>query len=252
MRLFPGRMATQRGFTLLEVVLSISILLTVSVAATQMIKTSINMREGISAKAKINHRMTVAMQKVVNDLTHAYIISTVRAEFKPEARATKTTFKTKRGNGDNTELALTTTTHRALLANSYESDQTYVVYRLQEDQNNRDVVNLMRGETKVLPQSFNEDPPMTMLARNIKSFKVWPWTGEAWEKERWDTDRSEHRNMLPQMVMVEIEAYDDDPEEGDRVDGKERPTVKMSSVVYLPRAYGMKEPKERPKTIKWY
>lgn len=244
----------QAGFTLLEVIMSISILLSLSVAATQMIKTSIHMREAIGESSQVNHRSAIVMQRVVADLQHAFIISTLRPEYNFGGRATKATFKVKRTSGDNTELALTTMTHDPVLANSHQSDQTYVLYRLEEDKENRDVMNLYRGETKVLPSSFSEDPPLTLLARNIKSFKVYPWTGETWEKDRWDTDRSEWRNMLPQMVMVEVEAYEEDihPESG-RVDaGRDKPTIRMNTIVYLPQSYGMKEPKERSKTLKWY
>lgn len=253
-RSFKQTHHAQSGFTLLEVIMSITILLSISLAATQMIRTSINMREAISESSQVNHRLAVVMQRVVADIQHSFLISTLRPEYNFGGRATKATFKMKRGSGDNTELALTTMNHEAVMANSHQSDQSYVLYRLEEDKYNRDVMNLYRGETKVLPTSFSEDPPMMLFARNIKSFKVYPWTGETWEKDRWDTDRADWRNMLPQMVMVEVEAYEEENQaESGRLDaGRDKPTVRMNTVVYLPQSYGMKEPKERSKSLKWY
>lgn len=244
---------SNRGFTLLEVIIALSILLTIGVASTTMLRNSINMRQAISEKAKVAHRVNLAMQKVTYDLQHAYIISTLRTEFNIGGRATKTVFRVKRTLGDSSELSLTTMTHKPFSANSFESDETYVVYRLQEDKNQKDLYNLWRGETKVLPDSFSEDIPMQVLAKNIKTFKVWPWNGDSWEKDRWDTDRSDWRNKLPSMVLVEIEAYDDDPQEDERIDNSaDRPVVKTSTIVAIPRSYGTKEPKEGSKTIRWY
>lgn len=239
----------ERGFTLLEVILALSILLTLSVATTGLLRGTIEMRGTLSQQAETTHRLSMVMQKVTQDLEHAFIISTLRQEYNYVGRATKTVFRISL-KGDNSELALTTMTRQPRMANAGESDQTYVVYRIEEDRDAPGHYNLLRGESKVLPDSFKDDPPMEILAKDIKAFRVIPWNGDRWEKDQWDTDRSDWRNTLPQMVKVEIEAVDEDPAGQDNME--KALTAQVGTVVYLAQAFGMKEIKERSRTIKYF
>ncbi|MBF0442024.1 MAG: prepilin-type N-terminal cleavage/methylation domain-containing protein [Oligoflexales bacterium] len=240
----------QRGFTLLEVVFTIGILLSISIAATNLIRGSLTMKSALSQRALVNHRLSTAMQRVVNDLTHMFIVNSMRQEYNYVERATKTIFKIDQ-NGENTELAFTTMTHVPKMANANESDQTYVVYQLKEDEKNRKRTNLYRGETKILPEDFKDEIPMKLLAENIKTFKVMPWNGEKWSQDRWNTSRSDFRNMLPHMVKIEITAWDEDMEPDETTDKMEDILTKIATVVYLPQTIGQKEMKEPPKTLNW-
>ena len=250
MHWFPHSTSTNAGFSLLEVILSISILLTLSVATTSMMKDSIAMRSELSKQTKTTHRMRVAMDRVQNDLKHAFIINTLKQELNSNNRATGAIFKITQ-EGEDASLALTTFTHQALLKNSHESDATYVVYKLMQDKDSG-MKSLYRGETKVLPQDFKEDPAMRLIARAVKHFKIRAWTGEAWSKDQWDTTRPDWRNMLPQMVEVQIEGYEDDMEGSIEAPSDTAATAIMKTVVYLPRSFGMKEQKQRTNTPRWY
>lgn len=235
--------SNEEGFTLLEVILTIVILLTLSVAATNMIRGSLNMKTALSQSAKVTQRLSVTMDRVVTDLTHSFIVNTKAAELNWAERETKTIFKVKM-SGESSELYLTTMTHRSLRANSYETDQTYVVYKLEEDKKISGRTNLYRGETKVLPENFRDEIPMELLAKDIKEFKIEPWTGDGWSKDGWNSNRSEHRNMLPRMVRVTIIGWEEEVLEGDNPETYDDITTKLITSVFIPKAIGMKQLKD--------
>jgi hypothetical protein len=158
-----------------------------------------------------------------------------------------------RREGEDAELAMTSFVHQALLKNAHESDQSYIVYKLMQDkEKGSGPKNLYRGETKVMPADFREDPPLRLLARAVKSFRVKPWNGEQWEKDQWDSTRSEWRNLLPSMVEVQIEGYEDDMEGTNETPSDTAPTAIVKTVVYIPRSLGMKELKQRSNSPRWY
>jgi prepilin-type N-terminal cleavage/methylation domain-containing protein len=241
----------QAGFTLLEVIMSLGILLTMSIAATSLIRNSIDLRYEISTQSKIVHGNLVAMQKLTNDLEHLFFLHTKRTEFNFVGRATKSLFRVKQ-EGDSYELRLTTYTHRPLRRNSHESDLTYVVYRVVEDKDKQGLSHLYRGEAPFIPANFDEEIPMQIVARNVKTFKIWPWDGRDWEKNGWDSERSDWRDKVPKMIFVEIETWEQDTEDEAQELEDNTPTSKISTVVYLPTSLGFQEKREGNKEIRWW
>jgi hypothetical protein len=150
---------------------------------------------------------------------------------------------------NNSELRLTTLTHQPRIASAHESDQTFVVYRIEKDKDNQRPY-LFRGETPRIPDNFEEDVPMVVLAKNIKALRIKPWTGEKWEDE-WNTGRNDYRDMLPRMVKIEIDAYTNDLQDETTPYAEGDPVTTLRTVVMIPRAVEMKEMKDRSKTLKW-
>ncbi|RYZ52375.1 MAG: hypothetical protein EOP07_19715 [Proteobacteria bacterium] len=136
------------------------------------------------------------------------------------------------------------------VAGNHESDQTFVIYRIEKDpQTNRP--NLYRGEATTIPESLEAELPMPILARNIKAIRIAPWNGEDF-REEWDSTRSDWRDTLPRMVRVEVEAYAYDADDPNAPINENDPTVTMRTVIFIPRAIVMKEPKDAVKTPKFY
>lgn len=247
--MIQSKLQKESGFTLLEVIMTITILLTLTIAATSAIRSSINLRQGLAHQMTVSHGINAVMQKVVHDMEGAFIISNQRQEYNPTTRRTKTIFNRERGG----IVRLTTTSHQPVNAGSPESDQTFVVYQLQDDKDFPGRKNLLRGESKVIPTNFNEDIPMVILAKGVKTFEVSPWAGSRWSKDNWHSRKREHRNMLPKMVKVHIEMYELDEEGGAETrELDEIPVASATTVVYLPRSWGLKEYKPHHKgELKW-
>lgn len=249
--LFHKGSHAESGMTLIEILFSIMILLVLTMTSASMIRTGVDMRVAISDQARVTHRLAVAIQRLSDDIQHAFVVPRLRQEYNFPGRATKAVFRTDLRQGSS-ELRMTVMNHRPLREGAKQSDQAFVVYKVERDPESG-ITHLYRGERPVLPEDFDEDPPMRIIARYIKSAKIKPWNGDDF-KEDWNSNRSDWRDLLPHMVEIEVEAYEINPrDEEERFDDLEAlPTSTLRTVVYLQRSWGRKEAKEPSKTLKWY
>jgi hypothetical protein len=240
----------ESGMTLLEILISIALLLVMTVATSSLLRNGIDMRMELSQRSKVNHRLAVIMQHITNDLQHAFLLNLKRMEYLDyiTTRSTKSLFMVKPWD-NNSELSLTTLTHKPMIASAHESDQTFVVYRIEKDKDNQRP-HLMRGETRLIPSNFEEDVPMVVLSRNIKALRIKPWNGTKWDDE-WNTTKSDWRDALPRMVQVEVDAYSNELENDTDQYGENDQVTTLRTVVDIPRAIEMKEVKDPTKTLKW-
>ena len=65
-----------RGFTLLEVIITITLLSTIVLTVSQLLRYSIDMRQSLSTKDKATQKLNRILTKLSSDLSHAFIIST--------------------------------------------------------------------------------------------------------------------------------------------------------------------------------
>lgn len=245
----------EKGFTLIEVIITLAILATLTIAVSAMMKASFDVRAGLAEDDEVTHRLSIAMQKISNDLQNAFIVSSKENTLRNAIeRKTGTIFKIDKGN-DIDKLYLTTLTHQSVLANASESDQTYVAYELMDDKKNSSYKHLYRGESSILPPAdtnFKENPPMKIIARYIKAFRVKAWRGDDWLNDRWDSTRGDTKDKLPRLVSIEIEALAREPSEGVEISSKEEDVVTIKSVVFVTRSIEYTELKQRMSSIKWY
>lgn len=239
---------SESGLTLIEMILTMTILISLSIGSVMVIRNSLNLRDSLSSRNKLSHKLNTIMQKISYDLEHAYILSTKDAKTRPLKRSTKTIFER---NNDGS-IRFTTTSHRASKANAPESDQTLVAYELRKDKENSGRMDLYRGETKVIPKRLKDDVPMQLLAKGVHKFEVIPWDGTKFDDGRWSSDRSDHRNQLPRLVKVHIEVLEIDDDIGDERAVEEIATSALTSVIYLQKSWGLDEHKEYSGGIKWY
>jgi hypothetical protein len=240
----------ESGMTFLEITFAMMLLLLLTMTSANMIRDGIDMRLALSEQGRVTHRLQGALDKISQDLQHAFLLNRQRQELNFVARATKAWFEVDR-RGASSLLRLTTTTHKPLREHAKESDQTFVVYQLAKDEKTG-LTHLMRGETRVLPQDFDRDVKMRTFIKYIKRFQVLPWTGNRWQEE-WNSSKSDFRDTLPQMAEIVIEAWEINPLIEEAIDNEEEiATTTLRTVVYLPGSWGMKEVKEPSSTIKYY
>ncbi|MEZ4741104.1 MAG: type II secretion system protein [Bdellovibrionota bacterium] len=240
---------SSRGFTLLEVVITIGILLTMMIAITTMLRGSFDIRFALSQEGQVTHRLNTAMEKISSDLAHAYILSSKDVNRNPSDRYFKTIFKIDKSfSGD--KLAFTTMNHQPLRANAKESDSSYVVYEIQDSKKIPGRKNLYRGAFVRIPADFKDDPPMNLLAKNIKTIVFEAWQGDGWSKDKWNSESRETRDKIPHMVRVSIEAWSEDLEEGETPGPAHEATLKYQTIIYLTSASKFDELKQKSKNLK--
>ena len=64
---------SQNGFTLIEIILSISILATIGVLTINILSTQIDTREKVTAQNTAQHSINMAMERIYSDIQSAYI-----------------------------------------------------------------------------------------------------------------------------------------------------------------------------------
>ena len=216
-----------------------------------MLRGGFEIRDGLSQRSLVMHRLSMVMGRAADDLQHTFFVTTKDQARNGIGRRTKAIFKIDERSEKDT-LELTTRTHRPLLAGSHEGDITYVKYALQDSQRASGRTDLYRGETAVLPEDFREEPAMRLIARNIKTFNVEFWRGDSWQSADWDSARSDTRNKLPRMIKLTLVAWSEDREDEDGTDERaDQSTEQIISVIHIPEALAYKELKDATSSIKW-
>jgi len=252
------RKSHQAGMTLLEMILSISLLMVITVTAADMLGNNFEVRQGLSENNSATQRMSTAMQRLVWDLQHAYLLD--RNDIRrPDGRIggmrAATIFRIDPGVRDSHELRLTTKSHRPQIANAPEGDTVYVVYKLEESRLYPGRYNLLRGSTKLVPEDFREDPPMRVIARHVKMLNLQSWRGDDWVADRWDSTRGEWRDNIPHLVKVELEVWMDAPpdELADVMSGQldDNATAVVRTIVHIPVASGFEQMRAVSGSVRW-
>lgn len=244
-----GQYSRAAGFTLLEIILTLGILMSMMFAVSSMMQGSFDVRTGLSQDARVTNRLIRAMDKISDDLQHAFVYEKndprnfVGRRYPPVFR-----IETR----SSSKLMMTVKNHKPIRSGAKQSNLSYVVYEIRPDPDNPGWTHLYRGESKVLPEDYKEEPPMQVFARYIQSVRFQAWRGDDWERDNWDTTRGSWRDSLPQMVKVEIRAFPEDPvSEGERPEDDESQLVTVSSIVRLSQSIGMEELKQPTGSIRW-
>lgn len=243
---------SMRGFTLIEVMITIVILTSIVMAVSTMLRGSFDIRAAVAEQSQITQRAGVAMYRIATDVQHAFHLSRKDQVRNGVDRSFKTLFRIEpRSEGDVFEL--TTMTHIPLTSGNNESTQTLVHYEIRKDPQISSRSNLYRSELPRVPLDFKDIPKGKLFARGIKSLHITPWIGDDWGKDGWDTGRRDFQNTIPQMVRIELEVWttDLDPEQPDSTDQSEASTIKLTTIIHPASSFGMEEIKSQTGTIRW-
>lgn len=243
------------GFSLIEVMITISILLALVTLISSMLRSSIDLKLSLSRDAKVTQRLSTAMTKVVWDIEHAFVVDRNDNARGGYNRQFKTIFRVEKlGDGD--KLRMTITGNVSGAPGAPVGDTAYVVYEVRDSKDTPGRRHLYRGITSATKEDFKEDPPMTLFVHNIKAFRIIPWKGDDWSTDQWDSSRGEWRDRsLPKMVRIEIETWNEDyeiPSTGAPDQAGEGSVVAVKTVVMIQQARGMQELKQPPQSVKWY
>lgn len=256
------RASGRAGFTIIEIVISISIMLSLTVGVVVMMRSSIDVRQGLSSQSRTVRQMNFAMEMLTRDVEHAFVLATTDQIRMPIERNFKTIFRVE-PSGESDKISLTTMSNKPVVANSMQGDQVYVVYDLKDAEGRPGERDLYRGVVSVAEANFREDPPMNLILRNVKSLKLIGWRGDDWYRDRWDSTRAETRNKLPKMVRIELSAFVDTAgtpfgipaDQNQQTSGEPSqgaPTFDMKTIVIPVLSSGMPELKQPVSTVRWF
>lgn len=244
----------QSGFTLLEILLSMGILASISVFAITAISNQLEIRNRLAGINEVQHALNSALEHIFDDVRHAYVLSksdSVAANV--SARPVKPVLK---GKGDN--LYFSMQNFNSMAANSPESNLAMVRYFVREDGKDNTKHMLVRVVDTVFKESI-ERPGVgseQVLIHDLKDFSLMYWNGQDWISE-WDTGSSDANGKLPKMVKIKIMVNSPISDEQKQMrdlnpnTNKVLPPVGLESIAYLLYSAGQTEVKEPGKEYKW-
>ena len=248
------KLRAQQGFSLLEVMITMSILLGLVIGVASMLRSSIDVKMALARDARITQRLAMAMSRVAWDIEHAFVVGLNDTPRGGSERKFKTIFKIDK-NADRDKLSMTITGNVSGEPGAPDGDTVYVVYELKDAKDSPGRRHLYRGVATATRDDLKEDPPMRLFAKNIKTFKISPWRGDDWSSDRWDSSRGEWRDRMPAMVRIEIETWNEDddiPSGNTSEQSADANVVSAKTIVAIQQARGMKELKQPSNTVKWY
>lgn len=210
----------RRGFSLLEIVVAISILALIGSITFGTIASALETRDMLEEEDRSNQSARIALDRLRNDLRLAYLTSNTSA-----VNTYVTQFIGKNESPD--RLWFTSLSHRPMYRDSRECDQTEITYWTEADPTMSGAYVLLRREAPRIDNEPEKDGLISPLAYHLKdvSFRyINPKTNE-WVEE-WDTTGADTPDFLPRAVQVALVfLVPDDEREGQFVERPYATTV---------------------------
>ena len=198
------------GFTLIEVIIALGIMVMIAGLAWSTLAGSIKLRDVLAEDDKIARSARVTLNKLSNELELAYLTDNT------SAMNTYRTVFVGEDDGDESVLWFATTSHRRTYMNSRECDQAEVTVWTEEDPEISGQMVLLHRETGLIDQEPDEGGAILPLARGVTKFQLRYFDGTIGEwRETWDTQGAETPNRLPRAVQIVLGLAAPDPDDED-------------------------------------
>jgi general secretion pathway protein J len=195
--------ARARGLTLLEVLVSVSLLALVGSLIYGAFDGMARARTSLSRLDERYHQGRGAIARMSRELQSAFLSLHQPAV---ASQAVRTTIFLGTSQGSSDRVDFNSFSHRRLGTNLHESDQNELSYFIARDPDHSDKLDLVRREAKDLDVDPAHGGVVNVLAEDIESFDLTyldPMTGE-WV-ETWDTSQPAGQfNRLPLEVHIRL------------------------------------------------
>lgn len=222
-------MRNPRGFTLLEVLLAMSVIGVVLAMLTLSLSGSLRMVEGVEREGEIYGMAQTAMQRITTDITAAFADA-----------QTLFTGKNQLENGSRADtLHFGSMAHLVFNPGKQQPGPALLGYRLVPDEEDRRQYRLLRSDDPLLPplqegeaQKESEQdtlPGGFVLAENLRSLQFTYFDRQGQEFDSWQTEIDEEnpdkQGKLPAAVHCVLEFW---------VDPEQDTTLIFSTRIVLP------------------
>lgn len=200
------------GFTLLEVIIAITILSFIMMTAALISFRSYSARERFDKRDELYHQGMVMFKRMGNDIEMAFL-----ARWATQAQQTGTgtlalTTQTQTKSqfktffiGEENSIRLTTMSHLRMAKDARESDQCKVSYEMAPSSGSPGLYDLMRREDVWLDDTSDVKGPAAVVARGLRSIEMEYYDERKFEWGReWDTEKVGWQWKLPQAVKITI------------------------------------------------
>ncbi|MBY0369847.1 prepilin-type N-terminal cleavage/methylation domain-containing protein [bacterium] len=203
-------MKGNKGFTLLELMLSLAIFVFIGLVTVRMLQQiQVTKTSAFKDMDSLND-IRAALGLLRNDLSQAFHIpfddmaKTVRAAVQRNEPVAHTLF-----DGREKELVFTSLSHRNYFADRRESEQTEISYFLFSPERSK-TPSLMKRESELIDTDLFQGGPLFRLVDNVTNlkFNYWDEKQEKWVTD-WNSDSGSYYDRFPLQVKVEITIDDE-------------------------------------------
>jgi general secretion pathway protein J len=189
----------RRGMTLIEIMIAMAIMGLMMVIAWTTIKSASDARQSFEAMEDRNSEVRSGLARLTFDLESAYLSKNEDKNLDNK----RTGFI-----GKEDTMRFSSFGHVTLWADGNESDQTLVVYYLDDDREHPQHDSLYRKELRRLSNENWEREPgdLDVLIRDIDKleFEYWDWKDKKWIRD-WDSNRPDGvGGRLPTRVRIKL------------------------------------------------
>lgn len=203
--MFPTRKL--RGFTLIEVVISVGILAVIATISFLSISSAVKNQEILETDDATNQAARIAMSTLKRDLSLAWLTPNVTS-----VNTYRTLFVGQ--NGDPDRIWFATLAHHRKVRNSREGDQTEITYWLEDDPDVSGASVLLRREAPRIDHEPEKDGVIYPLSYRVKDFNLRYMNSDTSEwVDEWDSTGADHPNTLPRAIQVSLSLLTPDPDD---------------------------------------
>lgn len=199
--------ACKKGFTLIEVMIAMSILAVMAMLIYTSTTQTMSSKDDVEKRDDLGHSANLTLNKMSLDLQMAFLLN--GPEFLGSDGKMKTAFIGKEDRVDFSSLS-----HVRYFKESKESDYAEVGYFLEDDKEDANNKILMRRESKAIDDKPQEGGVSEGMVEGMKEFHLeyYDPTKKEWLKN-WDSTQVDFSNRLPRAVKVEMKVQDPSMEE---------------------------------------
>ncbi len=198
-----ARRAHARGMTLLEVLISVSILALVATLIYGAFDGMARSRAGLSQLNDRYHQGRAAISRMSRELQSSFL-----SLHQPMVltSAVRTTVFVGTNSGTSDRVDFTSFSHKRLTQSAHESDQNELSYFLARDPDRSDKYDLVRREAREIDLDPTKGGTINVIAEDVESLDLSyldPLSGE-WV-ESWDSTQAAGQfNRLPAQIRIRV------------------------------------------------
>jgi general secretion pathway protein J len=201
----------RRGFTLMEVMVAVSITALMGTIVTMAFQTGFRAKEVVEGEAERYRMVRVALNRMTREIGSAFVSDRYDPKRYRDANDRPTNFV-----GERDRLLFTTFAHQRLYTDSKESDQAVVEYFVENstEKGARGRQDLKRRVNPNVGERMDRGGTTDVLFEGVKKLELQYWDAERkeWESE-WDTRRNDQKSLLPTRVRITVVALDENGKE---------------------------------------
>ena len=203
----------RRGFTLIEVIVALSILAMIGMVSFGTLQSSLTARDLMTHEDEVDRTARAALDRIHRELSLAFLTQNLTA-----LQSYRTVFVGK-DDSDCDQAWFATKSHRRSQAGARESDQTEITLWCEPDPDHSGRMVLLHREAQRIDHEPDRDGAIAPLVRNVDRFELRYLdnrTGE-WTDD-WDSQGATQANRLPRAVQVALVIISEDPLDPDALD----------------------------------